>query len=357
MQERRTTIRIEHRARTQYCPSEDLLPKDGCLLNLSERGTGGLFREKHQAGERITLTLFLPEEHEALTGTGVVRWSDQQAQRGRWYRAGLEWLPFEDTARHRLETFIRSHPQVVSRRKGFSDPSSSSFVRSVVRAGPIWVVVVAVVGLVWGVQLYRHNQQLGAAIHQRNAVINHLEQQAQQLTVELGAANTRFVQTTQAMSQLDQHTRRLEATLDGLAQEVERVQRSYAQADGEREALIQHVLDLEQQKASTERQRSLLESERTRLEQERSRLAQRLSSLPELRLAIHEAIVARRQARRAQWRQFIQGQREAEHQMDTGGNRGYVVREGLPTVNSSTMWIRVHEPDTMAPAIPAASSD
>jgi hypothetical protein len=357
MQERRTTIRIEHRAHAQYCPSEDLIPKDGRVLNLSERGAGLLLRDARRVGERLTLTLFLPEETDVLTGTGVVRWSDTKARRGWWHSTGLEWLPFEDTDRHRLETFLCRHPQITAAGRGIaSGVSSSTIMRSVLSAGLVWMLAVGIVGIVWGLWLNQQNRQLGDAIHQRNAVINQLEEQEQRLSLELGAANSRFAQTTQEVVRLDTQTRQLGSTLEGLTQELDRVQQSYAAAGNERDALIQRVLDLEQQKAYSERQRTLSESERAKLEQERSRLALRLSSLPELRLAIREAVKVRRQAQRAKRRLFIQQQREAERKALAAGNYGYLVREGIPTASRSTVWIRVHEPDAVASATPAASS-
>ena len=103
MQERRSTIRIEYPARAQYCPSEDLIPRDGRMTNLSERGANLLARETHRLGERITVSFPLPEEEEPLTVTGVVRWSDPTAQRGRWHATGIEWLPLGETASHRLD--------------------------------------------------------------------------------------------------------------------------------------------------------------------------------------------------------------------------------------------------------------
>ncbi len=91
MQERRTTIRIGQQCRTQYCSSEDLLPRDGRITDLSERGVGLLVREAHRIGEVLTVGFSLPGDRTTLTATGVVRWSNPP-QKGRWYPVGLDWI-------------------------------------------------------------------------------------------------------------------------------------------------------------------------------------------------------------------------------------------------------------------------
>src|SRR3989338_4726715 len=111
MQERRTTIRVDRLCRAQYCPADDLIPRDGRLTNLSERGAGLLAHETHRLGARLTVSFSLPEEEEPLTATGVVHWSDARARHGQWYPLGLEWLPMEETARHRLYTFLSRRTQ------------------------------------------------------------------------------------------------------------------------------------------------------------------------------------------------------------------------------------------------------
>ena len=340
MQERRATVRLSHRCRAHYCPSEDLLPRDGAIINLSERGAGLLAGETRQEGERVTLTWSLPEETETLTATGVVQWSHTRARTGRWYPSGLEWLPMEDSTRHRLETFLRrTQPTPSTRTAQRSDPFHDipAWVIGVLRAGVVFGLLVGAWCLLWGLWLQRENRQLDLAIQQRNAMIEYLEQRGVRLTRALGSAQSSLAQTTKEVARLDQQTQHLEGTLEQANQQIELTQQAYVKVREEREALMERVLDLEQQRRT--------------LEQERTRLAGRLSSIPDLRQAIHEAIEARKQEQRTQRREFIQAQQDADRHLRAGDNRGYVVLDGQPTVSHSTIWIRVHEPDTVGPTI------
>ena len=112
-----------------------------------------------------------------------------------------------------------------------------------------------------------------------------------------------------------------------LTLDVQRAEESFTRVRAEREALMQRVLDLEQ---------------------ERLQLTQRLSSIPDLQLAIREAIAARREARRVQRRLRVQAKREAEYQRTQTGNHGYFIRDGRATVGRSTIWIRVHDPSALS---------
>src|SRR3989338_9581565 len=107
MEERRSTVRVGHSCRAQCCPADDLLPQEGRVLNLSERGVGLLTREPRRVGERMAVNIPLPGEEGLVTASGIVQWSGSPIQRGRWHPTGLEWLPLEETAFHRLESFLR----------------------------------------------------------------------------------------------------------------------------------------------------------------------------------------------------------------------------------------------------------
>jgi hypothetical protein len=63
-----------------------------------------------------------------------------------------------------------------------------------------------------------------------------------------------------------------------------------------------------------------------------------------LDVAIREAIAAR-----TQHRPTVKALLGTGPQQTTEGNRGYLVREGRPTIKRSMVWIRVHEPE---PALP-----
>jgi hypothetical protein len=309
MQERRSTIRVNRLSRAQYCPAEDLIPRDGRLTNLSERGAGLLTQETHRVGARLTLTFPLPEEEEPLTASGVVHWSDARARQGHWYPLGLEWLPMEETARHRLYTFLSRRTQDRPLHVSGEQILSLDF-HPVLRRIALFLGTLLLAGFaLWALSLSQKNRALGEALEQRNAILVRIEQREAALERELMSARAQLASASTAVANFGEQTQTLEDEVGRLSGEVERFQQSYVRLREEREQLIQRVL------AS---------------EQERLRLAARLSSIPELRLAIREAVKARHSADTAR-------QHAAE------GNRGYLVRRGQPTAGRSTMWIRVHE--------------
>jgi len=312
MQERRSTIRVDRPSRAQYCPADDLIPRDGHLINLSERGAGLLAQETHRVGARLTITFPLPEEEEPLTASGVVHWSDARARQGRWYPLGLEWLPMEETARHRLHAFLGRHTQ--DRPLG---PQPA-----LLRIALMFGVLLVAGCVVWALTLSQKNRALGDALQQRNAILRRVEQRAAVLDRDLTSARSQLASAATAVAKFGEQTQTLEHEVGRLSGEAERFQQSYVQLREEREQLIQRVLESQQ---------------------ERLRLAARLSSIPELRLAIREAVEARRRAQR-QARRSLRARADAARQQAAGeGNRGYLVRHGQPTAGRSTMWIRVHE--------------
>ena len=325
MLERRATIRTPYQCRAQYCPSDDLLLHDGRMINLSERGAGVLAREAHRYGERVTISVTLPGETGPVTATGVVRWSGPPSPRRRWYPCGLEWLPLEETTRHRLHAFLQHSAQAV--------PAARSLRRGPIalRIALLGLLILGLVGAglfgLWLLSVSQENRQLHEAAQQRTLLVNQLKQREQGLQEELGAAKTQLAATLGEVVRLDQHTQRLEGNMQQLTVDMQRAQESFAQARAEREALMQRVLDLEQ---------------------ERLQLTQRLSSIPELRLAIREAIAARKETQRAERRLRLQARRQAERQQGQAGNRGYLIREGQATVSRSTVWIRVHDPSVLS---------
>ncbi len=327
MQERRTTVRVRHQEQVHYRASDALLPQAGRLLNLSERGVGLLTREAHRVGEQISLSF--DGEHQGLTASGVVRWSQERPTRSSWYPLGLEWLPLEETARHRLETLLKDATPAASKTRVSFALSDGPAVRRLIL---LWCLVGCVIAsplCLWIWSLRHENQRLQTTIQQRDMLINGLEHHAQALQQELGAAKIQLTHTVSQVMRLDQQSQHLAGDVQRLTNDVAQVQQSYLQVREEREALMQRVLALEQQ----------------RLE-----LARRLSSIPDLRVAIRDAVRARTEAQRAQRRAPLQARQETGPSQGGQGNRGYLVRGGQPTVSRSTVWIRVHEPETISGA-------
>jgi len=75
-------------------------------------------------------------------------------------------------------------------------------------------------------------------------------------------------------------------------------------------------------------------------------MLKRFSSIGDLRLAIREAVEARKQARQASRLSRLATRRVSVDRQLADGNRGYLIRDGQPTVSAGTRWIRVHEPQS-----------
>jgi chromosome segregation ATPase len=153
------------------------------------------------------------------------------------------------------------------------------------------------------------NRELEAAVALRNSVITQLERRENALKTELGTAKLHLADSAAEMTRLDLQTQALMSQVAQLNDDIEHVQRSYVHVRGERDELMEKVLGLEQ---------------------ERQTLVKKLSSIAELRVAIREAVEAR--------------QREKDAALLAEGNRGYVTRDGEPTLGKSTVFIKVGDP-------------
>ena len=276
MQERRTTIRLPHRCRTQYCSSEDFLPRDGRITTLSERGAGLLAREAHQAGRQVTVSCSLPEDGDVWTATGIIRWSEPQSTHGHWYPLGLEWLPLEETTRHRLHQFLyrRAVPAAgQSTAKGRRELRAWPPVRRLaVFAGVIVAVLAGVLGTLWALSLESENRRFEQIIVRRNTALQHLKAREAAIQHDLAAAKTYITTTSWAVNRLDTQAGLFQDQVQQLSQDLARFQASYGQVLQEREQLIAQVLRLQQGQVLEEVPPNVAE---------------------ELRLAVREAIASR----------------------------------------------------------------
>ena len=341
MQERRSTVRVPYESRVQCCQADDFLPRDGRLFNLSERGAGVQVRTTPKLGERLTLSLLLPGDVEPWIATGLVRWSGPHTPKSRWQSLGLEWLPLEEASRHQLHRFLYAATQHVSARPAAA-PIRFRWPASVMRSLAIGLALcaAAVAGgalYLWVLSLRGENQLLTNEVSHRDNLIGILQQHNTRLAGELGTAKSSLAVTTAEVVRLDHQAQQLGTEIQQLTAGVDEMQRSYVQVREERDQLTQQVLGLEQERATLER---------------------RLSSVEELRLAIGEAIEARRQAREVQQQLLAQERRAADLQFVGGGNQGYLIREGRPTSEPrggrGGLVIRVLNPQP-SPQIPAPS--
>ena len=328
MQERRTSVRISYPCRAQYCPSANLEPKDGRLLNVSDRGAGLLIREPHGEGERLTVNFSFPGAEDAFTATGAVRWCQPPSLGSRWHTVGLGWLPLDEATRRQLHRFLQTSVHAASfsttHRRASAPPARRFAIVPIVLG---WAAVGALVGMIffWVVSLQQENRRLASTLLEHNAAIEHLHHLKTQLTQELGTATTRLAESSAEISRIDRRGQALSDQVEQLSTDLEQTRTSYVQVRQDREQLMERVLALEQ---------------------ERTSLARRLASMEELRTAIRESIESRRRTlQQAQRISVVQAQRIADQRRLAEGNQGFLVREGQTTLGHSTVWIRVHEPE------------
>jgi outer membrane murein-binding lipoprotein Lpp len=312
MQERRTAIRVRHWARVQYCASTDLVPRDGRLIDVSERGAGLWTREPHAADERVTLTFLVLGDEEPLTATGIVRWAGRERIRRSWYPLGLEWLPLEETTRYRLSAFLAQRADVASQQSASPEGAGIQFGWM---ARAVWLPV-AVAGLVVGllagiVHLRRESKRLALSVQQRNARIQTLEADRASLEKALGAAREQVSASAQELARLDTQIQTLQHVLTQSEAEATVYRGSYTRVSEEREQLLTQM---------------------HRLEQQREELSWKL------RVAIRALMTVQTRA--------AQPPEASEPMSSISGNRGYLVKDGRPTPIQRAAWIRVHTPES-----------
>ena len=133
--------------------------------------------------------------------------------------------------------------------------------------------------------LQQDNRRLETILHARNATVKHLGEQGARLQGELNTAIANLSATAEEVARLHDQAQALEGNAHQFSEEVARFQHSYAQLKRERSALIDRVLELEQ---------------------ERSIVSRRSVSLDELQLVIQETI-ARKQAARSLYSLVLPG--------------------------------------------------
>jgi len=320
MQERRTTIRVAHSSRAQYCPSTDLTPRDGRLTTLSERGLGLLTREAHETGEQITVSFSLPGAPNPLTATGVVRWSNAPLPGARWHAAGLSWVPMDDAARSWLHRYLSRHasaPTAKPRLKASGRRAQTRRVIGVFAAAVAAAILIALFTRVASLQ--QEKQRLETALSTRDTTILQLGRSNARMSDELRTTKTYLAETSSEVDRLDQQARALQEQARQFTGDLHRFRDAYQGAEVERGELLQRVLDLQQ---------------------ERDLQAKRSLPTQELMLAIREAIAVRTSP--------ANRQRYGDRYVAAGDNQGYLVRDGSQTnLKPSTVWVRVHEPEAI----------
>ena len=165
---------------------------------------------------------------------------------------------------------------------------------------------------------------------------------------------TAYDETQQALAQLQAERAQLSAELDSAKQTIEGQSEDFSGLQNElqqvKDQLDQHIAELTSLQQSHEqlRQRDAsLSAQLSSVMAEKAQFEAKLSSIQELRLAIREVQRKIWSERWAAWRARAQTQREEDVRELAAGNRGYLVRDGLPTLGSiRPLHVNVLEPQS-----------
>lgn len=169
-------------------------------------------------------------------------------------------------------------------------------------------------------------RRLATAYDQAQAALAQLEQQRIHLSQELAQAKETMTDQAEEIGGLEQELDNLQTRFDLAEQEIARLQTEQLAFRQTNESLSQRLA------AAT---------------QDKQALEARLSSLKELKLAMQ---AVRRKLRNERWQAWlarIRVQKAQDQQQLAKGNRGYVVRNGVPTLGEPTrLQVRVLDPQT-----------
>ncbi|OGX32400.1 MAG: hypothetical protein A3E56_03540 [Omnitrophica WOR_2 bacterium RIFCSPHIGHO2_12_FULL_64_13] len=156
-----------------------------------------------------------------------------------------------------------------------------------------------------------------------------LQNEQTRLSGALSEAQETLHAQTEHLTSLEQELTDLQATLTQRERQLAQLQEEHAQVLASNSSLTGRVELLEQEKAEFER---------------------KFSSVKELRTAIRLVKHQISQERWERWLAHVRQQRQEDVQRLVGGNRGYVVRQGLPTLGArasvgTKLQVRVLEPE------------
>ena len=197
--------------------------------------------------------------------------------------------------------------------------------------GLLVVLVVVTMGSLWHTRSVEHEKRRLAAAYE------HTQQMASELERERLRLNEDLLGARQTIDGQSGDLKSLRAELADLTQRLDETKMQLASLQRDHEAMRQHETTL----------RSQLDAVMT----EKQQLQGRLSSLRELKLAMREV---KRTMRREQWAAWMarvarlktRQASEDEHRLAMG-NRGYVVRDGIPMLGSAVrLHVHVLEPES-----------
>ena len=201
----------------------------------------------------------------------------------------------------------------------------------------VLLVLVAITGAsLWRTAVVEHQK------HRLADAYEETKQMAQQLSEERGHLD-------QALSSTRQTVETQSGNISNLQQELGQVQQRLDSTLAEVNTLHTQIAALQEEQGRLRDSNDSLTFQLSAVLAEKQELERKLTSLPELRLAIRHVKHKLQEERWDSWRARIAAFKRADQEQLASGNRGYVVREGVSTLGSSTagtLQVRVLEPES-----------
>lgn len=184
--------------------------------------------------------------------------------------------------------------------------------------------------LLWGLSLLAGGSLIRAAVvehHGRRLVHRYQEAHAlaQQLQQERDHLSGELVNTRQVV--------------EGQAGTINSLQQELGELNGRLQETVAGLKVLQQERDTFQAQNQTLTAQLEATAAAKQELEARLASLKELKLAIRDVKRKLGEQRWAAWRARTRAQQAADLERLASGNRGYVMRQGIPTLGTG---IRLH---------------
>lgn len=159
--------------------------------------------------------------------------------------------------------------------------------------------------------------------------------EAQQMVQELSSEREK----------LNQELAGAKETIEGQSGNITNLQQELQGVQGRLEKTLADIESLQKEREQLARQNDTIGAQLGMVTAQKQQLEAKLSDLKELRLAIHDVRRKMWNRRLAAWRVRIQTLKDADEQKLASGNRGYIVRDGTPTLGASPrLRVQVLEP-------------
>ena len=169
-----------------------------------------------------------------------------------------------------------------------------------------------------------------------------VERQKGEVTAAYQQAQQLAAQLSDERDHLSKELSEAQQTMEGQAGELGNLKQELTGLQERLDTTVTQLTSLQHEHQLLRQQNTSLDTQLTSVTLEKEQLAAKLSSLNELRLAIRDVKRKIRDERWAAWRAHIDAARQADRAELASGNRGYLVRNGVPTLKAGMPRMNVH---------------